>query len=72
MSCVVPLRSMTHCMKAQRALEEAGIRAEIIKLDPGATRKGCSYGVAFPCPYRPSAEQVLAKKRISYHEMLMM
>ena len=47
--CVAAMRSMTHALKAKKALAEYFIDSEIIKLEPNMTQKGCAYGIKFNC-----------------------
>ncbi len=47
--CTASLGSLTYAIKGQKALEEAGISGKIVKLDATKTRRGCSYGIEFPC-----------------------
>ena len=55
--CTVDIGSVTHAMKAQRALTAAAIYTEVIKTDIGRQGKGCVYGLAFPCPQARTARQ---------------
>lgn len=48
-SCVAAIGSMTLSIKAQRALLNTGVAARVISLSPRETRRGCAYGVSFPC-----------------------
>jgi len=36
-------------MKGQRLLSDVGIASRIVKLDASKTRRGCAYGIEFPC-----------------------
>jgi len=45
--CVIALKSMTYAIKAKKALNDHYIDAEIVKLEPSMTKKGCAYGVRF-------------------------
>ena len=47
--CTAALGSLTNAMKAQRVLSEEEIEGTIVKLEASMTRKGCAYGVEFPC-----------------------
>ena len=67
--CVASLKSMTMALKAKKALDEAYISCEIIKLEPYMTKKGCACGIKFDCINIYSAENVLKSKRIKYTEI---
>ena len=42
---VIPLRSLTHAMKAKILLSEHGIQSKIVKPDARKSEKGCGYGI---------------------------
>ncbi len=68
--CVVSLKSVTIATKAKKALEKSNIYSEIIKLEPGMTKKGCSYGIRFDCLYLNHIKDVFLKNKIKYSEIL--
>ena len=47
--CIAALGGMTLAIKAQHALLDGGIAAEVLALSPTQTKRGCAYGVSFPC-----------------------
>lgn len=57
--CIANVGSITRAMKAQALLRENGIEAEIIKLDPAKTKRGCAYGVIFSCRERTAVRRLL-------------
>ncbi len=68
--CILAMQSMTYAEKAKRAAASLAIRCEIVSIDPSVTRRGCAYGLTFPCR---EAERLLAsldKKRIPYGDVL--
>ena len=67
--CFASLRSMTAALKAKKALIEAYIDCEIIKLEPNMTKKGCAYGIKFDCMNIYSVENVLNDKNVKYSEI---
>ncbi|MBQ3040909.1 MAG: DUF3343 domain-containing protein [Clostridia bacterium] len=68
--CVASLKSMTYALKAKRALAEANISAEIIKLEPRMTHNGCAYGIKFDCINLNSVTDALMRRRINYTEII--
>ena len=48
-SCVATMSSMTLAFRAERTLAGAGISTEIISLLPGESKRGCAYGLLYPC-----------------------
>lgn len=44
---IASFKSITNAIKGKNALTKSSIEAEIIKLDPTFTDKGCAYGVKF-------------------------
>ena len=67
--CVVSLKSMTIALKAKKALNEAFIGCEIIKLEPHMTKKGCAYGVQFDCLNFNNVESILKHNKVKYTEI---
>ena len=63
--CTAALESLTYAIKAQRALAEAEIPCEIVKLDASMTRRGCAYGVEFPCSEQRSVRAVMNAENIT-------
>ena len=63
--CTASLISLTYAIKAQKELASAGIDAKIVKLDPSRSRKGCAYGVEFPCEKTKAVRATLTDARIS-------
>lgn len=68
--CVATMKSMTYAIKAKKLLEYAGIGAEIVNLDPALTRRGCAYGVSFPCGRTVDAKRLLRTRGIEYGRIL--
>ena len=67
--CLASVKSMTHAIKAKKALNAMYIDANIIKLDANMTKKGCAYGVEFDCVNLYAAENTLIKNRIQYNQI---
>lgn len=63
--CTAALGSLTYAIKAQRALAQEGISCEIVKLDSSMTRRGCAYGVEFPCSDQRSVRTVMNAEKIT-------
>ena len=61
---------MTHAIKAKKALENSDITAEIVRLEPHMTKKGCGFGVRFSCVNLYNAKDAFDKKNIKYSEIL--
>ncbi len=70
MICISAKKSMTHAVKARRVLSSAGIHAEIINLDSSVTRRGCAYGVSFPCSMTERVQSILRKYDLDYGEII--
>lgn len=68
--CAIALKSMTYAIKAKKALNDYYINADIIKLEPSMTKKGCAYGVKFDCVNLNSAQEALKKWAIKYTELI--
>lgn len=68
--CIIALKSMTHAIKAKNALSDHLIDADIVKLEPTMTKKGCAYGVSFNCINLDSAVAALKKWSVRYTEIV--
>lgn len=68
--CIAALKSMTHAIKAKKALEDNYIGAEIVKLEPTMTKKGCAYGVSFNCINFDPAIDAFKKWSVKYTEII--
>lgn len=68
--CVASLKSITQANKAKKALDAANIQADIIKLEPHLTKKGCGYGIRFNCLSLKNVEIILKNKFIKYSEII--
>ncbi len=69
--CTALLGSMTQALQAQAVLTEASVCASVVKSEDVTKRKGCAYGVRFPCGYAPLVKKVLKDSGIrvrSYRE----
>lgn len=69
-ACVAALGSMTMTIKASHVLSAAGIRAQVIGLSATQTKRGCSYGVAFPCEQAQNAKTLLKNARLPVTQYL--
>lgn len=61
---------MTHAVKARRVLAAAGIKCEIVNLDSSVTKRGCAYGVSFPCSMTDRVQAVLRRYDLDYGEII--
>lgn len=70
MICISAKKSMTHAIKAKKVLESSGIRSEIVSLDSSVTKRGCAYGVSFPCNMTERVQAILHKYNLDYGEII--
>ncbi len=63
--CVAAIGSMTMAIKAQRALLNKGIAAQVVALSPGETKHGCAYGVGFVCSVEGNVRSALQGAHIA-------
>ena len=68
--CVAALGSVTLAIKAQRQLAASGITADIISLPAKATRRGCGFGLTFPCADEATVRRSLRAARIPISQYL--
>ncbi len=69
-TCVAAIGSMTLCLKAERILLTMGIPAHVISLSPGETRRGCAFGVTFPCAMRGNVASLFRAHKLPVSEYL--
>ena len=68
--CIAAIKNMTGAIKARDALVKAGISANIVSIDASLTKRGCAYGVSFPCEAEFDAKRIMRKKNIDYGEIM--
>ena len=61
---------MTHAVKARRVLAASGIQCEIVNIDSSVTKRGCAYGVTFPCEMKNRVQSVLRRYDLDYGEII--
>ena len=64
-ACTAAIGSLTVAMKARSALEGARLEGKIVKLDPSMTRRGCAYGIEYPCEYHKAVRSAFNAANIS-------
>ena len=67
---VAAIGAMTAAIHAQRALQAAGLYAEVVALLPTETKKGCAYGIEIPQRDETAARAVLRQARIRVSQFL--
>ena len=68
--CIAAVGSSTLAIRAKKALANQAILASVVKLDPGMTKRGCSYGVEFSCSQMENARMIFGKERIKIREYI--
>ena len=48
-NCLAVVGSLTQAMKAQSVLTQAAIFSRVEKASSASTRRGCAYGISYPC-----------------------
>ena len=69
-ACVAALGAITPAVRAQRTLLSAGIPAEVVSLSPAQTKRGCAFGVAFPCAAQGTVRKLLQTARIPVSQFI--
>ena len=62
--CTAAIGSLTYAIKAKRALEQAGLVGNIVKLNASMTRRGCAYGLEFHCEDQRAVRAVMNAQSI--------
>ncbi len=68
--CIASVKNMTGAMRIRDALVRGGVQAEIVSIDASLTRRGCAYGVSFPCEREGQVRRILGSKKIEYGEII--
>ena len=58
--CRMSIGSMTAALRAQRMVRASAIRCEVIKTEEGSARRGCMYGILFPCYHEQNVRRILS------------
>ena len=69
-SCTAAIGSLTLAMKAQSVLSDKGLESKIVKLDPSMTRRGCAYGIEYPCEIHNAVRSAFNTANISVSSYL--
>ena len=62
---VIPLRSLTHAMKATKLLSENGIPSKVVKPDARRSEKGCGYGITVNIAHAENAKRLIKENGIA-------
>lgn len=63
--CTAAIGSLTVAMKAHSVLAGTGLENKIVKLDPSMTRRGCAYGIEYPCEDHKAVRSAFNTAKIS-------
>ena len=63
---VLSIGSVTHAIKAQRALSDNNLPSKVVKTKTTKSGKGCTYGVEMERMYYVTAEKILDSYKINY------
>lgn len=70
MRTVAVFQTMTLAQQGARLLTGAAIPAQVVRVDAARTRRGCSWGVAFPSRLIANVRGVFSDAGISVREYL--
>ena len=63
--CTAAIGSLTVAMRAHSVLDGTGLENKIVKLDPSMTRRGCAYGIEYPCEDHKAVRSAFNTAKIS-------
>lgn len=63
---VLSIGSVTHAIKAQRALSDNNVPSKVVKTKSSPSGKGCTYGIETDRMYSSTAERILSSYSINY------
>ena len=67
--CVFSIGSVTHAIKAQRALSDFSVPSKIVKTQSDDRGRGCIYGIEFDNVYCSFASDTMIKYGISFKKI---
>lgn len=59
--CIAAIPSLNRSIKAQKALAKGGIFSRVISLEPSVTKRGCAFGLEFPCTEEKNVRAILRR-----------
>ena len=68
--CIAAVGGMTAALKAQHVLLSAGVAAEVLSLSPSQTKRGCAFGVSFPCTALQHARATLREGGVTVSQFI--
>lgn len=68
--CILTMKSVTNALRARSVLEGKGVPAEVVNLDPKLTKKGCLYGIRFPCGNTSDVRRILTERDVPFGELM--
>ena len=68
--CVGAIGSMTQALKGVRALQQSGLRAEVVALSAEETKRGCAYGISFACEEMGQVRSALRQAQVTVTQYL--
>ena len=68
--CIIAMRSQTYAAKGKRVLNKAGIRSEIVSIDPSLTQNGCAYGLRIAGNICMQAMHILDNNHIIHGDII--
>lgn len=68
--CILTMKSRTQAEQARRIAGELRISSDVVSVDPSVTKYGCAFGLRFPCGASERLTAALAKKNVSYGELI--
>ena len=66
--CTVMIGSVTQAMHAQKILERALVRTEVVKVESSVGGRGCAYALLYPCIMEDSLVRVLQESSIRFRK----
>lgn len=67
-NCTASLGSQTRAIKAQHILTRASIPCRVVSITSKEGKRGCGYGIEFPCSMLSQVKEVLGQNRIAVRE----
>lgn len=68
--CIAAIKNMTGAMRARDTLRRVGIDSEVVSVDASLTKRGCAYGISFPCEREAEVKRILRNKKIDFGEIM--
>lgn len=66
--CTATVSSLTYAIKGQKLLAKEGIESRLVKPNAKKARRGCAFGIEFPCQELRHARSILTAAHLPVND----